>query len=137
MAKSEPSAASFKASYGWACRFMERNDLTVCRRTTLAQRLPTDHDVKLLEFQQFIIQLRRQHGYDLSQIGNADQTPLMFDLPYERTVAEKNVKTVSIRTTGHENSHFTVMLACTADGGKLPPYIVFKRKTLPKGMRFP
>ena len=29
------------------------------------------------------------------------------------------------------------MLACTADGGKLPPYIVFKRKTLPKGMRFP
>ena len=24
------------------------------------------------------------------------------------------------------------MLACTADGGKLPPYIVFKRKTMPK-----
>ena len=24
------------------------------------------------------------------------------------------------------------MLACTADSGKLPPYIVFKRKTMPK-----
>lgn len=24
------------------------------------------------------------------------------------------------------------MLACTADGGKLPPYVIFKRKTLPK-----
>lgn len=24
------------------------------------------------------------------------------------------------------------MLACTADGGKLPPYVVFKRKTMPK-----
>jgi hypothetical protein len=24
-----------------------------------------------------------------------------------------------------------VMLACTADGGKLPPYIVFKRTTMP------
>jgi len=49
------------------------------------------------------------------------------------------VKTVSIRTTGHEKSHFTVMLlllACTADGGKLPPYIVFKRKTLPKECDF-
>lgn len=24
------------------------------------------------------------------------------------------------------------MLACTADGGKLPPYVIFKRKTMPK-----
>jgi len=35
-------------------------------------------------------------------------------------------------TTGNEKSRFTVMLACTANGGKLPPYIVFKRKTMPK-----
>jgi len=51
MAKSEPSAASIKASYGWAHRFMERNDLSVRRRMTLAQQLPADHDAKLLEFQ--------------------------------------------------------------------------------------
>jgi len=57
MAKSEPSAASFKASYGWAHRFIERNNLSVRRRTTLAQRLLADHDAKLLEFQQFVIQL--------------------------------------------------------------------------------
>ena len=69
----------------------------------------SDHDAKLLEFQQFVIQLHRQHGYDLLQIGNADQTPLTFDLPYERTVAEKGVKTVSIRTTSHVKSHFTVV----------------------------
>jgi hypothetical protein len=35
-------------------------------------------------------------------------------------------------TTGNEKNRFTVMLACPADGGKLPPYIVFKRKTMPK-----
>ena len=29
------------------------------------------------------------------------------------------------------------MIACMADGTKLPPYIVFKRKTLPKGVTFP
>ena len=29
------------------------------------------------------------------------------------------------------------MLACTADGGKLPPYVIFKRKTLPKGAMWP
>lgn len=34
-------------------------------------------------------------------------------------------------------SRVTVMLSCTADGRKLPPYVVFKRKTLPKGEKFP
>ena len=29
------------------------------------------------------------------------------------------------------------MLAVTGDGTKLPPYVVFKRKTLPKNMKFP
>ena len=29
------------------------------------------------------------------------------------------------------------MLACLGDGSKLPPYVIFKRKTLPKGLIFP
>jgi len=29
------------------------------------------------------------------------------------------------------------MLACMADSTKLPPYVVFKRKTMPKGVKFP
>jgi len=116
---------------------MKRHQLSVRRRTTIAQRLPADFDAKLLEFQQFILKMRRQHGYDLSLIGNADQTPLTFDNPYDRTLNMKGANTVSIATTGHEKSRFTVMLACMADGTKLPPYVIFKRKTLPKGMKFP
>jgi len=30
--------------------------------------------------------LRKQNGYELSLIGNADQTPLTFDNPYDRTL---------------------------------------------------
>lgn len=37
-----------------------------------------------------------------------------------------------MRTTGAERQRCTVMLSVTADGRKLPPYVVFKRKTLPK-----
>ena len=37
---------------------------------------------------------------------------------------------------GQRKNRFTVMLPCTADGGKLPPYVVFKRKTMPK-LQFP
>jgi len=89
LAKLDLSAASFKASYGWARRFMGRNDLSVRRRTTLSQRLPDNYNAKLLNFQQFVLKLRKEHGYELAQLGNADQTPLTFDLPYERTVAQK------------------------------------------------
>lgn len=40
-------------------------------------------------------------------------------------------------STGHDKDRFTVMLACLGDGTKLPPYVVFKRKTLPKNLNFP
>ena len=53
------------------------------------------------------------------------------------TVDSAETKTVSIVTTGHEKDRFTVMLACLGDGSKLPPYVIFKRKTLPKGLIFP
>ena len=42
------------------------------------------------------------------------------------------MKTVPIKTIGHEKSSFTLVLACTASGQKLPPMIIFKRKTVPK-----
>ena len=76
--------------------------------------------------------MRKKYGYNLTQIGNADQTPLTFDLPADTTVNPKGASTVSIMTMGNEKNRFTVMLACTAAGEKLPPYVVFKRKIMPK-----
>jgi len=99
--------------------------------------MPDDFESKLLGFQRFILDARRKHNYDLSQIGNADQTALSFDFPYDRAIDKKGARTVSIATTGHEKSRFTVMLACMADGTKLPPFVVFKRKTLPREVNFP
>ena len=72
----------------------------------------------------------------MSQIGNADQTSLTFDLPSEKTVTIKGARSVIMRSTGNEKNRFTVMLGCMADGTKLPPYVVFKRKTMPKD-KFP
>ncbi|KAF8789426.1 Pogo transposable element with KRAB domain like protein [Argiope bruennichi] len=61
-----------------------------------------------------------------------DEVPLTFDCPPNRTVDTCGVKTVSITTTGQEKTHFTVMLACCADGTKLKLLLMFKRKTIPK-----
>ena len=129
----EMKISDFLASNSWAHRFMRRKELSIRRRTHIAQRLPDELEEKTMAFQRFILKRRREHTYPLSRIGNADQTPLTFDVPHSTTINEKGVKSVNIVTTGHEKDRFTVMLSCTADGGKLPPYVIFKRKTLPKG----
>jgi hypothetical protein len=42
----------FKASKGWAIRFMRRMGLALRRRTTICQKLPKDFEQKLLNYQQ-------------------------------------------------------------------------------------
>lgn len=125
-------ACDFKASSGWTTRFMRRNGLCLRRRTTLCQRLPADCEEKVRDFHRFVIRIRQEKQFMLSQIGNTDQTALNFDMPRSTTVEVKGAKTVGVRTTGAEKQRCTVMLAVTADGRKLPPFVVFKRKTLPK-----
>ena len=49
------------------------------------------------------------------------------------TVNKKSAKSVTIQTTGHEKASFTVVLGCCASGDKLPPMLIFKRKTAIKG----
>jgi len=137
LASLSESTNDFKVSVRWAHGFLRRHHLSIRRRTHIAQKLPSDFEDKLIEFQRYIIKKRTTFELDMAQIGNADQTPLTFDLPAHTTIAAKGSKTVTINTTGNEKNRFTVMLACTADGGKLPPYVVFKRKTLPKGVTWP
>ncbi|KAL1448368.1 hypothetical protein MTO96_044087, partial [Rhipicephalus appendiculatus] len=80
---------------------------------------------------------RSMISFQLGQIGNADQTPVYLDMPSALTVHEKGSRQVTVRSTGNEKMRVSVMLSCTADGHKLPPYVVFKLKTLPKGEKFP
>ncbi|KAJ8412737.1 hypothetical protein AAFF_G00116880 [Aldrovandia affinis] len=122
----------FKASFGWCRRMMRRNGLSLRSRTSLAQRLPSDFREKLLPYQRYVIKLRKKHSYPLDQMGNADQTPVFFDMPTSVTVHKKGDKSVIVRSTGNEKSRVTLMLACLADGTKLPPYLILKRKTVPK-----
>ncbi|GFT01502.1 pogo transposable element with KRAB domain [Trichonephila clavipes] len=58
--------------------------------------------------------------------------PLSFDIPPTRTVDVQGASSIPINTTGNERTSFTVVLCCAANGLKLPPMLIFKRKTLPK-----
>ena len=131
-----PDIDKFLASAGWCSRFMDRHSLTLRQRTKIAQKLPAALEDKIESFHRFVIKHRKKYSYDLSQIGNMDETPMTFDLPPNRTVNPSGAKTVMIKTTGHEKTRFTVVLACMADGTKLKPVVIFKRKTLPKNVKF-
>uniref|UniRef100_A0A131YAK3 Tigger transposase n=1 Tax=Rhipicephalus appendiculatus TaxID=34631 RepID=A0A131YAK3_RHIAP len=104
-------AATFKASRGWVTRFTRRHQLCIRRRMTLSQRLPQDYEEKVVEFHRFAIGLRRTKNFILSQIGNAAETPLTFDMPPNPIVSERGISTVPIKTTGCEKQRCTVMLA--------------------------
>lgn len=88
----------FRASRGWFHRFMKRQGFSIRRRTTLCQRLPDAYEEKLLSFQRYVIDLRKRHDYLYSQIGNADQTPVYFEMPLDTTLQQKGSKSVSILT---------------------------------------
>ncbi|CAI7857767.1 unnamed protein product [Closterium sp. NIES-54] len=77
---------------------------------------------------------RRERGIETTWIINADQASLWLEMPATTTVDQTGVRSVPIRSAGYQKERVTVMLACTADGMKLRPWVFFKRKTMPKGV---
>ena len=57
-----------------------------------------------------------------------DEVPFTLDVPSKRTVDVKGGKTMAVKASGPEKTHFTVVLACCAHGTRLPLAIIFKRK---------
>ena len=78
------------------------------------------YEEKLLDFQKHVLMLRKKNGYNLGA------TPVFFDMPGDTTVNECGASMFQVRTAGVEKQR------CTADGHKLIPYVIFKRKTLSK-----
>jgi len=54
-------------------------------------------------------------------IGNADQTPVFYEMPLNVTVNKKVDKSVILRTRGNEKSLMTVLLSVLADGEETSP----------------
>jgi transposase-like protein len=127
-----PDIHKCQFSHKWVDGFMSRHSLVNRRRTTVAQRLPEEYNEQQQNFLSYLLYLRTEHDYPLNLIGNMDETPMAFNLPSQTTIEERGKRTVSILTTGHERTHFTVTLACLADGTKLPPLIIFKLVKVPR-----
>ena len=125
------SITDFAGTTSWCERFMRRNGLCMRIKTTIAQKLPHEYERKIIEFHKYAINMRKKLCFEIGQLGNMNEVPLTFDVPLNKTVDVKGAKTIMIKTSGNEKTHYTVVLVCSADVTKLPPLSIFKRKTLP------
>eukprot|EP01121_Diplochlamys_sp_Union-15-3_P014394 TRINITY_DN4584_c0_g1_i4.p1 TRINITY_DN4584_c0_g1~~TRINITY_DN4584_c0_g1_i4.p1 ORF type:complete len:283 (-),score=42.87 TRINITY_DN4584_c0_g1_i4:4-750(-) len=70
-----------------------------------------------------------------------DETPVQFDMPYHYTLDVKGEQKITLKTKGGEKKNCTVVLCISMTGEKIKPFIIFKRKRIPKtkpnGDRFP
>ncbi|KAJ8272824.1 hypothetical protein GJAV_G00093870 [Gymnothorax javanicus] len=124
--------ANFSGCASWCDRFMKRKGLSVCRSSHISQKIPRDYEEQVMAFHRFIVKMRRKNTYELGQIGVMHEVPMCFDLPPNRTVTKTGEKAVQVKTSGQEKSYSTVVLSCCADGTKLQPLVILKRKMLPK-----
>ena len=101
-------------------------------KTTIAQKLSLEYERKIIEFHKYVINMRKKLCFEIGQLGNMDEVLLTLDVPSNKSVDVKGAKTIMIKTSVNEKKRYTVVLACCADGTKLPPLLFFKRKMLPK-----
>ncbi|GAA6077977.1 zinc finger protein 540-like [Tachysurus ichikawai] len=119
---------SFTASAGWLDKFLKRNDFSVRRRTTVVAQKDAKHFTeKLVNFVTYTTRIIKAKKIQPKNIIAMDETAVWFDMVGSTTVDARGARSVPLKTTGHEKSHLTVVLAAKADGTKLKPYIVFKR----------
>ena len=121
---------SFKASEGWAVKFIHRHRLVLRAHTSVAQKLPGDLESKLSAFLDEVKTERQKYNFPKDLMGNMDETPLYFDMVPSRTIEMKGAKEVKMKSTGAEKRRVTVVLACLASGKTLPPMIIFKGKCI-------
>ena len=99
---------------------------------TIAQKQPSEDERMIVDFHKYVINMRKKLCFEIGQLGDMDEVPLTFDVPSNKTVDVKGGKTIMIKTFGNEKMHYTVILACCADGTKLQPLLISKTKMLPK-----
>ena len=106
----EKGIQDFKGGPSWCFKFLGRRGLSVRTKTTLCQQLPPDCKEKLTNFWNFKQEKIAKNFIGPQDVINMDEVPLTFDLPLNRTVIKKGESSVTLKTTGHEKTHFTCVL---------------------------
>ena len=109
-----PHNSNFIASKfnGWVQKFMARNGLSLCCKTSISQKLPAQLENKIECYLTQVRAFRARHQYPLELIINMDETPMYFDMLPGRTVNKKSVKTSSPLNWSREEKAYCCSHMC-------------------------
>lgn len=112
-------------------RFLQKFNFVLRKASHIGQPLPIaiDYENKMTIFLKDVISKRRELKIDQNNLHlliNTDETPVFFDAPFDSTLDIKGKKEIKIKTSGYEKERLSVVLACTANGVRFPPLIIFK-----------
>ena len=123
----EMSITDFAGTTSWCEKFMRKNGLCTHIKTTIAQKLPSEYERKIIEFHKYVINMKKKLCFEIGKLGNMDDALLTFDVPSNKIVDVKGAKTIMLKTSGKDKKRYTVVLACCADGTNLPPLLILKK----------
>ena len=99
----------FKVSPMWLRCWKRHFRVGMRSGTNASQKVPADFTEQFQDFHQSIIQARKVHKIDPSDIINMDQMMVRFDMPRSKTndVHVRGKKDIIIKTTKAEKKGFT------------------------------
>ncbi len=117
---------NFQGSNGWLRRWKKRNSVGIRRGTNDSQKLPEDCADLIDTFKGNVDRRRIENDYTDANIANMDETMCRFDMAPRTTNNIQGERDIRITTTGGARKGFTVALTATANGTKMPAYVIFK-----------
>ena len=124
---------NFKASTGWAKRFIDRQGLSLRRVSTLNQHNPKDITQKVIRFIVYMRGVLERHSG--AKVWACDETPVFYDLINKSTYDKKGEKEIKIRTTGADKNMVTVIPVASSDGDKNLSLLYLKGKEKQRRIR--
>ena len=108
--KIKPYCQEVKASRDWLQKFSQSHELALQRSTLISQELPKHLEEKLPGFYMMCANFLKTGKYPLALVRNMHETSIFFNMVPNKSFAKKSCKLVTVRTSGCETKHVTVVL---------------------------
>lgn len=114
----------------WTYHFLKRYGLSIRKATHVGQKLVTSLNEAANEHLQTVNNKFHFGGawqhIHRAHLVNMDETAVYFQPTPGTTIHRKGDKTVSVRVGSSHNERVTVCLSVASNGGRLPPFIIFR-----------
>lgn len=139
----EDNDLDHKGSNRWLALHKVRNSLVFRNRTTTKSQITSQNkeENQTMFLKLFKMMLSFHKITNPSFVLNVDETSVTYDSPRRTTLDYKGTKDIEFKTSGHEKESVTSILAVSASGEKLSPFVVISGKSqtneIPKRISVP